>query len=156
MNRTEPDRATMCPKTQAEQRRTEQFIFRTETNRILFEKSRTEPNRTVWNRCLDSCLDILLVLREAHLAEELQHLHAGRNKKPNRTGRTEPSHVISEPNVTGRGNEPNRTGPSHDASNKCWPNRVETGGLFHDVSNKHDRTQHNSLFAVVLIIMFVV
>ena len=36
----------------------------------------------------------------------------GRNKKPNRTA------------------EPNRTGPSHDASEKRRPNRIEPGQLF--------------------------
>ena len=52
---------------------------------------------------------------------------AGRNKKPDRTGLTEPNRTVSfwnrpEPDVE---NEPNRTGPSHDASEKRRPNRVE-------------------------------
>ena len=54
----------------------------------------------------------------------------GRNEKPNRTGRTEPNRLIPEPAGTGRGTEPNRTGPSHDASEKRRPNRVEPGNIF--------------------------
>ena len=52
---------------------------------------------------------------------------SGRNEKPNRTGRTEPNRVIPQPAGTGRGTEPNRTGPSHGVSEKCKPNRVESG-----------------------------
>ena len=56
-------------------------------------------------------------------------LRSGRNKKPNRTDRTEPKRVILEPAGTGRGNKPNRSGPSHDAPEKRRPNRVEPGKL---------------------------
>ena len=46
-NRAEPDRAATRKKTQAEPRRTGKFNSpnRTEPNRLIFEKSRTEPNR---------------------------------------------------------------------------------------------------------------
>ena len=57
----------------------------------------------------------------------------GRNKKPNRTGRTDPNRpnrLIPEPAGTGRGNEPNRTWPSHDASEKRRQNRVESEKMF--------------------------
>ena len=37
--------------------------------------------------------------------------------------------VILEPAGTGRRNEPNQTGPSHDASEKHRPNRVEPGKI---------------------------
>ena len=40
---------------------------------------------------------------------------AGRNKQPNRIGRTEPDRLILGPAGTGRGNEPYRTGTSHYA-----------------------------------------
>ena len=49
----------------------------------------------------------------------------GRNKKPYRTGRTEPNRLILEPAGTGRGTEPNRTRTSQDTSEKHRPNRVE-------------------------------
>ena len=54
----------------------------------------------------------------------------------NRTEPAEPNltesiyQPISEPAGTGRRNEPNRTGPSHDASEKRRPNRVESGNYF--------------------------
>ena len=74
---------------------------------------------------------------------------SGRDKKPNRTGRTEPNRStrnrtepnrtessvkycrteLSEPARIGRGNEPNRSRPSHDASEKRRPIRFEPGNL---------------------------
>ena len=47
-------------------------------------------------------------------------LIAGRNKKSNRTGRTEPFNF-----GTGRNRTRNRTGPNHDAFKKRRPNRIE-------------------------------
>ena len=55
---------------------------------------------------------------------------SGRNENANRTGRTEPSRAVEfdlEPAGTGCGTEPNRNGPSHDASERRRPNRVEPG-----------------------------
>ena len=45
----------------------------------------------------------------------------------NRTEPAESKRVILEPAGTGRGTERNRTGPSHDASEKGKPNRIEPG-----------------------------
>ena len=64
----------------------------------------------------------------------------GRNKKPNRTGRTEPNRLIPEPAGTGLGTEPKRTGPSHDGSEKRRPNRVEPGQ-----NTFQDRSEPNRL-----------
>ena len=61
---------------------------------------------------------------------------SGRNHKPNRPNRTKPNRLILESAGTGRGTKPNRTGPSHDASEKRRPNRVESG-------NKSFRTEPN-------------
>ena len=52
---------------------------------------------------------------------------AGRNRKPNRTGQTEPNRFTLEAAGTGCGKKPNRTGPSHDASARRRPNHVESG-----------------------------
>ena len=67
--------------------------------------------------------------------------HEGVSKKPNRNGRTEPNRT--EPFNSGTGWNPtrNRTGPSHDASEKCRPNRVEPGQLI--VRTEPNRTEPN-------------
>ena len=53
--------------------------------------------------------------------------------------RTEPNRLIPEPAGTGRGNEPNQIGPSHDASEKRRPNRVEPGNInFRTEPNRTD------------------
>ena len=58
--------------------------------------------------------------------------------EPNRPNRTEPK-LISEPAGTGRGTEPSRAGPSHDASEKCRPNRAEPGNInFRTEPNRTD------------------
>ena len=68
-----------------------------------------------------SCMSCVqrLRIRPAWLLCSRSHL-SGRNKKPIRIGRT----------------EPNRTEPSHDASEKRRPNRVEPGQI-------HFRTEPN-------------
>ena len=51
----------------------------------------------------------------------------------------EPNRLISEPAGTGQETEPNRTRPSHDASEKSRPNRVEPGKiLFRTEPNRND------------------
>ena len=51
---------------------------------------------------------------------------AGRNKKPNRTGRTEPNRLISETAGTERGPEPNRTEPRRVQKAQAEPHRTAT------------------------------
>ena len=55
-----------------------------------------------------------------------QICNSGRRKKPNRT---ETDRLILQSARIGRRNEPNRAGPSHDASKKPRPNRVEPGNM---------------------------
>ena len=87
-----------------------------------------------------------------------KHISSGRNKKP--TGRTEPNRSIPEPAGTGRGDEPNRTGPSHDASEKRRPNRVEPENLkfpnrtepinFRTVRNRNEPNRFLHVFRVFI------
>ena len=52
---------------------------------------------------------------------------AGKNEKPNRTGRTEPNRTVEIRNRPEPDAEPTRTGPSHGASEKRRPNSVGPG-----------------------------